>query len=111
MNKFDNKETMRDVGRMISRKARGKKGTGRKRRKEEIRESVTQYKERLYKEVEKSMEWHDYLELIDIGVHFDIGHAIDFAFRIGYLQGYEDLRVKTLKWVEETLGITETEGN
>lgn len=108
---FKNKETMSDVGRMIRRKARGKKGTGRKRTNVEIRESVTQYKERLYKEVEKGMEWHDYLELIDIATRFDVGHAIDFAFRIGYLQGYEDLRAKTLNWLEQSFVIKETEGD
>lgn len=62
---------------------------------------------------EMGEEWDlgDFLMLLDLAEYGKLGksNAIIFAFKIGYLQGYDDLRVKTLKWLEETFGIKETE--
>lgn len=63
-------------------------------------------------EVVEGWDLGDFLMLLDLAEYGEFGKssAIIFAFKIGYLQGCDDLRDKTLKWIKETFGIKETEG-
>lgn len=63
-------------------------------------------------EIGEEWDLSDFLTLLELSEYGHLGksNAIIFAFKIGYMQGYEDLRVKTLNWLEQSFGIKETEG-
>lgn len=75
-----------DIGRAISRAAKGMKGTGRKRTRAEIRKSLREYRERTA-DVKVNMDWEDYLNLIDIAMYTNANNAVDLSFRLGYMAG------------------------
>lgn len=79
---------------------------------EKVQKIKENFKERTA-EVEDNWDLGDFLMLLELAEYGNLGksNAIVFAFKIGYMQGHEDLRVKTLKWLEETLGIKGTEGD
>jgi len=76
----------KDIARTITRVAKGKKGTGRKRTKADIRRSLQEYRERTA-QVKADMDWEDYLNLIDIATYTNANNAVDLAFRLGYMVG------------------------
>lgn len=83
---FNVKMQKREVDRIILRALKGKKGTGRKVSKNQIKELLEKYRN-LTEEVECNLEWEDYFNLIDIGTHINVNNAVDLAFRIGFMTG------------------------
>jgi len=78
---------------------------------EKIQEIKKDFNERTA-EIGEEWDLSDFLTLLELSEYGHLGksNAIIFAFKIGYMQGYEDLRVKTLNWLEQSFGVKETEG-